>query len=187
MQEINGRTVIGRGEVMIQLENYVFDKKGMTLDDLCECLEVHYDTLSEDLIIMDKPFNFKDFVAGRSGELSTNDAGTIYDNSPELEKIYTFEEFICVCSAHFHLDDYEMSRFEDIDSTYITNEDGDVFIRNAEDYATFCLDYCDMGAQGSNDPDVDRAFFEFEKETGVGYDDLKKRWFNIIHSRVMFS
>ena len=186
MQEINGKTVVTKAEFLLKAENLIDRYEALNLDNLLETLEVEFNQASEDLLIFEKPFRFKALCTERSAALSTSSADTIYDSTEEFQLIYTFEEFLEVCSTYFHLDDIEMCRFEDLDPTYATDEDGNVLIENDDDYATFCLDYCDMGVDGSNDPDVDMAYFQFEKEVGVGFDDLKNKWFNIVHGRVFF-
>ena len=168
------------------MEAYIDDKAPMTIDDLTECLEVHFDQCSEDLVIFEKPFDFKKLCGEKSGELFTTQADIIYGDTREFELLYTFDEFLSICHAYFAVDGYELTRFEDCDATYETNDNGDIKIRNITDYSTFVLDYCDMGVDGSNDPDVDMAYFQFEKETGCGLDDLKDRWFNVVHGNVLF-
>ena len=186
MQKINGRTVTTIDRVMQLSEAYLEDKAPMTLDNLIECLETHFDQHMKDLLILEKPFHFKEMVENSSRELFTNQADTLYNNTREFEELYSFEEFIKECSEHFALDSYELTRFEDCDPTYETDGDGNVRVNSVLDYATFCMDYCDMGYKGENDPDVAMAFFQFEKESGKGYDDLKGLWFNVVHGNVVF-
>ena len=186
MQEINGKTIVGKAEFMLKVDNLIDRYAPMSLDNLIETLEVEFNQTSEDLLVFEKPLEFKKLVENRSRKLFTSAADTIYNSTAEFELLYTFDEFLEVCAVHFALDSYELTRFEDCDASYRTNEDGNILIETQEDYGTFCLDYCNMGVDGSEDPDVDMAYFQFEKETVKGYDDLKGRWFNVVHGMVVF-
>ena len=98
MKEINGKTIVGKAEFMLKVDNLIDRYAPMSLDNLIETLEVEFNQASEDLLVFEKPLEFKKLVENRSRKLFTSAADTIYNSTAEFELLYTFDEFLEVCA-----------------------------------------------------------------------------------------